>query len=301
MSHVKSGLDELQELLHSSARELDQGMKNLLLELASPVVDVHKMEYRRRKLAEVISRKQAVADMIGRKRFLMEADARARSYGLKPALAFAATIPDIVPNVEFVEAVGDIVRREPRLAETAAKVSDLYSTERAFAAVRSAEFSLTERLRKFVAEALKTGKTLPEAETVIQELSGWTRAYSETVFRTNVATAYASGRFQQATDPDLDDFVIGLRRVSVMDADTRENHRAAHGIVAKTSDPIWEKLGVPAGYNCRCSFELVDRIQAKRNGWLTNSQLPLARTPAGAYNDPGFQNRAISDVYGRFQ
>jgi hypothetical protein len=95
-----------------------------------------------------------------------------------------------------------------------------------------------------------------------------------------------------ATDPVVADFVAGVRRVEVLDSDTRPNHRASHGIMAPASSKVWVDHGVPGGYNCRGTFEIVDTIEAERMGVkLVNGKLPEPRIPPGAYNDPGFTGK----------
>ena len=131
-------------------------------------------------------------------------------------------------------------------------VQELYSREHGFALARSAEATVTTKIQNLLAEALRTGQSLPKGEALIQELFGWSRAYAETLFRTNLNSAYNAGALQQALSPELDDFIVGLRRVPVGDRDTRDTHNFE--LIAAKRDPIWLELGVPAGYNCRCAW-----------------------------------------------
>jgi len=200
---------------------------------------------------------------------------------------------EALAQVEFVEATKDILERSPEVRRGFRAVQELYSESHGFALAKSSEISLTKHIQGMISSYIATGKAVPEFEKFMEDLTPWSRAYAETVFRTNLASAYASGRMQQASSPELDDFIVAIRRVASLDADTRPNHRAAHGLVARKRDPIWLSLGVPAGYNCRCGFEWVDRFQAER------MNIPARATaPAGAYNDPGFENRIGFEVWG---
>ena len=99
-------------------------------------------------------------------------------------------------------------------------------------------------------------------------------------------------------DEDLADFIVGLERLAVLDSDCRENHRAAHGLCAAQRDPVWLRLGVPAGYNCRCMWRLLDIYEAKRRHLMDGPVMRRASVPSGAYNDPGFTDRAGFALYG---
>src|SRR5256885_1759242 len=89
----------------------------------------------RKELAHVIQRSMILADLHGRKRLWMEYDASQKQ------VSRFTDIPEtspIAPSLTFEEAVEDILKREPRLARSAAEVSRLYSTQKVFAMARSA-------------------------------------------------------------------------------------------------------------------------------------------------------------------
>jgi hypothetical protein len=212
------------------------------------------------------------------------------------AMQYAAD-QNLIPNIPPDRAIADMVEREPRLAKGYKEIQEIYSNTRAFALAKSSDLIVTEKVQGFLGAALKSGETLPSAERVIAALGDWARAYGETVFRTNLGTAYASGRMKESMDPDFSGFIVGLERLSVNDVDTRPNHRAAHRLCAAQSDPIWLRLGLPAGYNCRCMWRLLDVYEARRRHLMEGDHMRQALTPSGAYNDEGFTRVSFS-LYG---
>lgn len=251
------------------------------------------------RLGRLIGGTSAVAEMLGRRRVRLEADHMRRGMPSLQAMRWAADDQNLIPNVSPEKAIADLVKRDPRLAPGFRRVQELYGNERAFALAKSSDLAITRQVQDVIAEALRAGKSLPDSEGLIAQIGGWARAYGENVFRTNLSTAYANGRFLEANDPDLEGFVVGFERMEVMDSRTRENHRHAHGLTAGLRDPIWLRLGVPGGYQCRASLRLIDKYEAGRRGLLDLAgHMRPASVPPGAYNDEGFDNRVSFDLMG---
>lgn len=85
------------------------------------------------------------------------------------------------------------------------------------------------------------------------ESSGWTPAnpsHVETIYRTNIGTAYSSGRFTEMTQPS----VLAARPYwqiqTVKDSRQRATHRAADGTILPASHPFWRTAFPPFGFNC---------------------------------------------------
>ena len=186
-------------------------------------------------LANLIQKTMILADLHGRKRILMEADAIARH-----AAKFSTTLPPstpIVPGVPFVEAIEDLVSREPRLEQSSRELSRLYNTERVFGLAYSSDLALTKKIQDVISRTMKEGEGLAQAEKVIAEMGDWTRSYAAVVFRTNANTSYTQGRFAQAMDTDVAKVIPAMEFFSQRDDRTRPNHRAAHGLIAATNSP----------------------------------------------------------------
>ncbi len=99
----------------------------------------------------------------------------------------------------------------------------------------------------------------------------------ETIYRTNVAAAYEAGR-QQVIFNGRDDDPFGyLMYSAIMDNRTRPTHKALHGKVMAKSDPAWNAIAPPNGYNCRCTVISITKGQARRYGLeVTSSEGKLS-------------------------
>jgi len=246
----------------------------------------------RKDLAELIRNTMILSDLNGRKRLWMEFD------HVKNHHAKFGDLPDttpIAPTLTFDEAVTDLITREPRLAESAAEVSRMYSVDHVFAMARSAEQNITERAQKAIEKFLTDNTPAEALSKSIQDIGGFSQAYADTVYRTNVATAYNAGRMDQAQDPDLSEIIVGFRYEGIDDARTRHNHRVGFGTIAATDDPLWGKFKPPNGYNCRCGLEFVSRFEAERLGLMEDGKLkPRYSVPPSQLNpDPGFKTESL--------
>jgi hypothetical protein len=294
---VLSAQDEFDQLSSRSTAQFTARVLDLVEARAAWHYSLPRIELARESLGRLIAGTYSVAEMLGRRRVLLEADKMSAGMSSYSAMQYAAD-QNLIPHVSPERAIEDMVKREPRLAHGYKEVQEIYSFQRAFALAKSSDQIITEKVQSFLAASLGRGGTLPTAEKVIAGLGDWSRAYGETVFRTNMGTAYASGRIKESMDPDLSGFIVGLERQAVNDVDTRKNHRAASGLCAAQRDPIWLRLGLPAGYSCRCNWRLVDIYEARRRRLMDGAVMRQAKDPAGAYNDPGFDNRVNFSLYG---
>ena len=299
MTHVRPAIDELAEFLNRSAASFASAMARLAKAAAgdsrydsgAAIVD----------LTDLISETMTLADLHGRRRALLEFDAASHAAGAQsapPAATFAAS--PIVPSVPFESAVQDLLTREPRLAETYQEVAELYRTRHAFAAARSSSRIVTAKVQEAIAKAVREGKALASAEAAVAEVGDWSRAYAETVYRTNVATAYSAGRIRQAFDPAIGQVMIAFERRATGDRDTRPHHQAASGLLAAKTDPVWDMAMIPSGYGCRCQIRLVSRFECERRGLLDSSGNVIKQIPARFseyYPDPGFGGRPDLAMY----
>ena len=304
---VRSPLDELQELADNSAASV-QG-RILAIARAQLRGDPDAEAQALRGLQRILGQTMTLADLLGRRRLLLEADAlRSRQPKDIPATLFkepgevtVTTIAPTVPNVPFQEAIDDLVRREPRLADLQdgtplwRQVADIYQERHAFALARSTNLTLTQKVQETLSRAVRLGLDAETTEDSIARLGPWSQSYAETVYRTNLNTAFTAGRFRQAQDPDVAEVIGAFEFVAVTDRDVRSNHKAFHGLIASLNDPIWETASPPLGYNCRCSIIMVDKFTLKRRGLIEPSGRVTRFTPPGfsaARPDAGFEKRS---------
>lgn len=313
---------ELEKLSEASTTPLARAMS----ELARSVVDgdVRAQDSARARLAVLMRQTLRYAILLGRRRVLLEADAatakasredRRRQLlencsatrllesglgispfatsneGAKPGKRLEFAAPLQMPKTAFDEAIADLLGREPRLAFGYEAVQILYADQHAFALAKSIDIEVTKRVQQAMTTMLRQGTTLESAQDVIGQLGRWTRSYADTVYRTNVATAYSAGRFVQAADPDVEDVFKAFEFVTAGDVDVRHNHEAGHGSIASTRDPIWDRMAPPLGYNSflpgtRVSGRVVGASRAPYRGPVVHVQTGNGRRLSVTVNHP---------------
>lgn len=108
----------------------------------------------------------------------------------------------------------------------------------------------------------------PETGEIVRG-KGLTPWRLETVFRTNLQTAYMSGRYKSQLENA--DRRGNWQYVSILDNRTRPAHRALNNRVFRYDDPVWEAFYPPLGYNCRC------RVRALSDDELETGNLDLSQ------------------------
>lgn len=280
---VKEPVDELFEFQRKSAILFEEVL-NEIAEAIFLMQDKTNLEFW---LADLIAGTMAYADMLGRRRLIMQFNnLLGRHFYAEPI----NPIPQVPKAPSFQDAISDLLNKYPYLAKDYKEVSALYSREKAFALAKSTSAIITQRVQKAIAKGLEEGKPLRETRDVIAKIGNFTKSYSENIYRTNLNTSYTAGLFRKAQDPEIKEITPAFRYSAILDKDVRPNHKAMHGVVASVDDEIWNTLAPPLGYNCRCSLSLVDKFTLKREGLLTkDGRLYKARVPRGAFPDKGFK------------
>nr|WP_314523053.1 phage minor head protein [uncultured Acinetobacter sp.] len=109
-------------------------------------------------------------------------------------------------------------------------------------------------------------------------------SYLDNVFRTNVQSAYAHGRWQQqqrnkAARPYLMYSAIDDSRV-------RPTHLAMNRIIRHIDDPFWLIWYPPNGFRCRCTVIALTEKQALKYGITTDEDLPDVAVDLGWSTNP---------------
>lgn len=253
-------------------------------------------------MANLLQNTLQLADMHGRYRILKEAD----------RVAATAKFSDIPENANplgslpFDEAIDDIITREPRLAESWQEVSRQYSEGHVFSMARAVDLKVTERVQKEVQALIENGKSSYEVERSILDIGtdaemgavrDWTKSYGSVVYRTNCASAYNGGRFEQAQDDDVREVVPAMEYAALKgDPNTRPWHAAAHGLVADTRDGIWATFRPPIGWQCRCAANFISVFELERRGLLEGGRVVRYLPPSfgQAHPDQGFRPGGFS-------
>jgi SPP1 gp7 family putative phage head morphogenesis protein len=300
MVNPQASLDELWRILHRTTPQFEQAYFRLAASLEIrvdswgriSVVETKKTPQARKDLAKLLGDTNYLADLFGRRRTLLNTDAIARRRGAK---LIDYTSP-VIPHVDPDDAIEAILARYPRIARDSSEVSRLYREGRAFALAGETELKVVGHIRDTVARLTKEGKSVDEATAELLKESGallrdWTRSFAETVYRTNISTAYTDGRRKMAEDPDIYEITPAWKYHAILDATVRPNHKAAHGLIADKFWPEWKTYAPPLSWNCRCSLLEMDAFELKRQGLLKDGRVVLWKPPGfdAAGPDPGFK------------
>jgi len=171
------------------------------------------------------------------------------------------------------EAIASLRRRAAVPKGEFAKMS---ARERAqsFTVAGVVDLDIVSDVLRSIEKAVADGQTLEEWQEAIGDTlrNAWAgtvanpSARMETIFRTNVQSAYAAGRYAEATDPDT----LAMRPYwmysAVMDDRTTEVCAACDGVVRPASDAFWHTHNPPAHYNCRSTLITLSEDLAKEYG-----------------------------------
>jgi SPP1 gp7 family putative phage head morphogenesis protein len=308
---MKSAVDDKFELLYNSPRQFVDAFNSM----AESMLKQDDVAVRRKsaRLADLIGETMALADLLGRKRLLMEIDAHDRKRRA-PLLHRVCGIPttfmttSVVPNVPFKEAYEDILRREPRLVKSREEIARAYSGDNGFAIMNlpkklaeNARLKLLQRVQKAIADFAAKGMGLGSVREKLSAIGGFTRAYAENIYRTNLSTAFTAGRMKQMRDPDVLSVAPAFEFDAVNDSSTTKWCKNTHGLIAMTTDPAWDRYSPPLHWQCRSDLRVVDKYELRDRGILKS----LAKKPHYPANiakggpAPGFKvDRTDRRVYG---
>lgn len=181
--------------------------------------------------------------------------------------------------VPFREAI-DFFRA--KLSVPTAAWTDLWQDQHAigFMVAGASTADLVAELRAAVDKGIAEGTTQAEFRRdfdAIVARHGWSYNgspgwRSRVIFQTNLRTAYAAGKWQQAEA--LKETRPFLRYSAVMDQRTRPLHRDWHGTILPVGDEWWRTHYPPNGWNCRCTVLSLSQRDLDRRGWKVSERPP---------------------------
>ena len=183
---------------------------------------------------------------------------------------------------------------------------------RAFSVAGAMTDALLADFRREVTRALEEGVSFQEFRGKFDEIvqrHGWEHTgepgwRAELIYRTNLNTAYAAGRYAQMTEPETLAAFPFWEYIHSGNPNFREEHKAWDGLVLRADDPFWDTHYPPNGWNCGCRVRPLTRRGLARRGKEGPDQAPepelraftdkaTGRTrmvPVGI--DPGFEYNA---------
>ncbi len=167
--------------------------------------------------------------------------------------------------------------------------------ERAFTIAGFTQESLLENVKQEILRNMEKGETFRDFKKNFKKIlgkKGITRLKPyriETIYRTNMQSAYQAGRYQQMQSATVKRLRPYWRYVAVMDNVTRPEHAAMNGKVYPADHEIWGKWYPPNGFNCRCYVETVSARELQRYGWQIEENPVLGIEP-----DKGFEKLPLA-------
>ena len=194
-------------------------------------------------------------------------------------------IDAIYQNLPFEEAIA-FFRQKINLPT--ATWTDIWKAmhTRAFVVAGAIKADLIQDLRDAVDQAISEGTTLQDFRKAFDDTvarHGWRYKggrnwRSRLIFETNIRTAYAEGRWQQMTDPELLKVRPYLLYRHGDSRNPRLHHLAWDGLVLPADDPWWHTHYPPNGWGCKCRVFSISPRELKKMGKSKPDAAPVEGT-----------------------
>lgn len=191
--------------------------------------------------------------------------------------------PEVIAEGVHPDAAIAFWQQRAKLTDAEARALGEEARRRAFYVTGLARHDLVQLVSDGLEDALKNGETLADFKTRIMtaiQTQGWHDHRVENIFRTNLQTAYAAGRYKkmQAVKASRPYW----QYLAVMDRRVRPSHAILHGKVYPADHEFWASNYPPNGFRCRCCVRSLSARQVEKQGLTVEKAMPQA----GAWTDP---------------
>lgn len=149
---------------------------------------------------------------------------------------------------------------------------------KAFTVAKVTQMDILQDIRDMIQKSLEEGITFQqfkkELEPKLKSKGWWGKIWVmdkegprevqlgsprrlETIYHTNMQTAYSAGRYREMIE-NVNDRPY-WQYVAVLDSRTRPSHRLLNGKVFRYDDPFWRTHYPPNGWNCRCRVRALSK------------------------------------------
>lgn len=185
--------------------------------------------------------------------------------------------PEIIAEGVSPDAAIEFWKQRAKLTDDEAKALGEEAKYRAFYVTGLAKNDLVQLVSDGIEEALKNGETLADFKKRIAaaiQAQGWHDYRVENIFRTNLQTAYAAGRYKkmQAVKASRPYW----QYIAVMDRRVRPSHAILHGKIYPADHEFWKTNYPPNGFRCRCGVRTLSERQVKKMGLPVETEMPKA-------------------------
>lgn len=183
--------------------------------------------------------------------------------------------PEILAEPVTPEAAIEFWKQRAKLSWEDAKGLADGAKARAFYVTGLYKQDLVKMVSDALQEALRKGETLADFQKRIAaaiEAQGWKGYRVENIFRTNMQSAYAAGRYRKMqavkkTRPYWQYYAI-------MDKRTRPSHAVLNGLVYPADHEFWNSNYPPNGFRCRCGVVTLSGRQVEAEGLEVQKEMP---------------------------
>jgi SPP1 gp7 family putative phage head morphogenesis protein len=169
--------------------------------------------------------------------------------------------------------------------------------KRAFYVSGVAQLDVVTQVWEAIDTAIREGTTLEDFKAEIGDTlrDAWQGDVAnppwriETIFRTNTQSAYAAGRYKEASDPDAMADRPYWMFDAILDDRTTEVCEKCDGTILPADSPWWKSHLPPLHFNCRSHFLTLTEAQAKDRG--------VAKRPPRIAADEGFGDAPGEDEW----
>lgn len=173
-------------------------------------------------------------------------------------------------------------KQRAKLTDAEARALTEGARQRAFYVTGLARRDLVQLVSDGIQAALENGETLDSFRERITDAiraEGWHDRRVELIFRTNMQSAYAAGRWKKiqavkASRPYLQ-YVARMVR-------TRPSHAILHRLVYPVDHEFWKTNYPPNGFRCHCHVVTLSSRQVEKRGLTVQKEMPKS----GVWKDP---------------
>lgn len=191
--------------------------------------------------------------------------------------------PEIIAQGVQPDAAVEFWKQRAKLTDEQAKALGAEAKQRAFYVTGLAKQDLVQLVSDGIQSALENGETLADFKKRIAaaiEAQGWHAHRVENIFRTNMQTAYAAGRYKkmQAVKASRPYW----QYLAILDKRVRPPHAILHELVYPADHEFWASNYPPNGFRCRCGVRTLSAKQVEKQGLTVQKAMP----EAGVWTDP---------------
>jgi len=178
-------------------------------------------------------------------------------------------------NMDFIERAAELFRT--KIGMTRENFNELVSQMkvRAFTVSYIESVDKIREIQNILVDIIRDGGTLRDFRQRSIGLINTTPWHLETVFRTNVQSAYGAAKWERVQS--LKSLSPYGRYSAVMDGRTRPQHAKLHGLVYPLNHPFWRSYWPPWDYNCRCHVKTLTQYEVERSNIKIETAIPDVR------------------------